>query len=44
MRSYFLGAPHGARSSLFVSQETGQGIKKVWETLIYTGRFGPIKV
>ena len=44
MRSYFLGAPHGARSSLFVSQETGQGIKKVWETLIYTGMFGPIKV
>lgn len=44
MRSYFLGAPHGARSSLFVNQETGQGIKKVWETLIYTGMFGPIKV
>ncbi len=44
MRSYFLGVPHGARSSLFVSQETGQGIKKVWETLIYTGMFGPIKV
>lgn len=44
MRPYFLGAPHGARSSLFVSQETGQAIKKVWEALIYTGMFGPIKV
>ena len=44
MRPYFLGSPHGARSSLFVSQETGQTIKKVWEALIYTGMFGPIKV
>ena len=44
MRHYLLGSPHGSRSSLFVSQETGQGIKKVWETLIYTGMFGPIKV
>jgi hypothetical protein len=44
MRPYFLGAPHGARSSLFVSQETGQAIKKVWEAQIYTGMFGPIKV
>lgn len=44
MRPYFLGAPRGARSSLFVSQETGQAMKKVWEALIYTGMFGPIKV
>jgi len=44
MRPYFLGSPRGARSSLFVSQETGQAIKKVWEALIYTGMFGPIKV
>lgn len=44
MRPYFLGEPRGARSSLFVSQETGQAIKKVWESLIYTGMFGPIKV
>lgn len=44
MRSYFLGAPHGSRSSLFVNQETGQGMKKVWEALINTGMFGPIKV
>ncbi|MGO1766781.1 hypothetical protein CAP48_12455 [Advenella sp. S44] len=44
MRSYFLGNPHGSRSSLFVNQETGQAIKKVWNALIYTGMFGPIKV
>lgn len=44
MRPYFLGAPHGSRSSLFVSQETGQAMKKIWESLIYTGMFGPIKV
>lgn len=44
MRHYFLGSPHGSRSSLFVSQETGQAMKKVWEALINTGMFGPIKV
>ena len=44
MRPYFLGNPHGARSSLFVSQETGQAMKKVWNALINTGMFGPIKV
>lgn len=43
MRPYFLGGPHGGRSSLFVSQETGQAIKKIWNTLISTGMFGPIK-
>ena len=44
MRSYFLGAPHGARSSLFVSQETGLVINDASTTEIYTGMFGPIKV
>ncbi|MGB4065315.1 MAG: hypothetical protein WBK19_15935 [Azonexus sp.] len=44
MRPYLLGRPHGSRSSLFVSQETGQAIKKIWNALIYTGMFGPIKV
>jgi hypothetical protein len=44
MRYYFLGRPHGSRSSLFVSQETGQGLKRVWDAVIYTGMFGPIKV
>lgn len=44
MRPYFLGGPHGSRSSLFVSQETGTSIKKIWEALIHTGMFGPIRV
>lgn len=44
MRPYFLGRPHGSRSSLFVSQETGQAMKKVWDILIHSGMFGPIKV
>lgn len=44
MRPYFLGMPHGSRSSLFLSQETGQAIKKVWNALIYTGMFGDIKI
>ncbi len=44
MRPYFLGRPHGSRSSLFVSQETGQAMKKVWDALVHTGMFGPIKV
>jgi len=42
MRYYLLGNPHGARSSLFVNQETGQAIKKIWNSLIQTGMFGPI--
>jgi hypothetical protein len=44
MQPYLLGTPHGSRSSLFVTQETGQTIKKVWNLLINTGMFGPIKV
>ncbi|WPH22311.1 hypothetical protein [Variovorax paradoxus] len=44
MRPYFLGAPRGSRSSLFVSQDTGQAMKKVWESVINSGMFGPIKV
>lgn len=44
MRPYFLGSPHGSRSSLFVNQETGITMKKVWNLLINTGMFGPVKV
>ena len=44
MRPYFLGCPHGGRSSLFVNQETGQAMKNVWNALINSGMFGPIKV
>lgn len=41
MRPYILGSPHGRRSSLFVNQESGQAMKKVWEALIASGMFGP---
>lgn len=44
MRPYFLGKPHGSRSSLFLSQESGQSIKKVWDSLIKTEIFGKIKI
>lgn len=44
MQPYFLGTPHGSRSSLFVNQETGQVLKKIWNALIHTGMFGPIRV
>lgn len=44
MRSYFLGLPHGSRSSLFVNQETALAMKKIWTLLINTEMFGPIKV
>ena len=43
MRPYFLGCPHGSRSSLFINQETGQVIKNIWNALIHTGMFGPIR-
>ena len=44
MRPYFLGSPNGSRSSLFVNQQTGQTMKQIWNLLIYTGMFGPLKV
>ena len=44
MSRYYLGRPHGARSSLFVNQETGQAMRKIWNSLIQTGMFGPIRV
>jgi hypothetical protein len=43
MRPYFLGRPHGSRSSLFIAQETGQSLKTLWNALIQTKMFGPIK-
>lgn len=43
VRPYFLGTPRGSRSSLFVNQDDGQVIKKVWDTLISSGMFGSIK-
>lgn len=43
MRPYILGDPHGARSSLFVSQETGLTMKKIFEMMTDTGMFGSIR-
>lgn len=43
IRRHLLGTPQGSRSSLFVNQETGQGIKKLWNTVIETGMFGPVR-
>lgn len=31
---YLLGEPHGQRSSLFVNQETGMTMKKVYQSLV----------
>lgn len=44
MRSYILGSPHGQSSSLFINKETGTVMKKVWNSLVYTGMFGPLYV
>ena len=44
MRSYLLGEPCGKRSSMFLDQEAGQAMKKVYEALAYSGMFGPLKV
>lgn len=44
MKPYFIGQPHGAASSLFLSQKTVQALKKLWQSIICTGMYGPIKV
>jgi hypothetical protein len=44
MRSYLLGSPHGQSSSLFINKEVGTAMKNVWNSLIYTGMFGPLYV
>jgi hypothetical protein len=44
MIPYVLGRPCGSRSSLFINQETGQALKTLWNTLINTGMFGPVRV
>lgn len=44
MRSYLLGSPHGQSSSHFINKDTGTVMKNVWNTLIYTGMFGPLYV
>lgn len=44
MAPYILGRPCGSRSSLFVNEETGQTLKSVYNTIINTGMFGPVRV
>lgn len=39
MRHYFLGSPHGARSSLFVTQETALALKRTYECMAQSGMF-----
>jgi hypothetical protein len=42
MSPYLLGNPHGARSSLFVTQETAMAMKRVYLAMVESGMFGPI--
>jgi hypothetical protein len=42
MRPYFLGDPHGARSSLFVTQDTAMAMKRAYTALVESGMFGPV--
>ncbi len=44
MAPYFLGSPHGARSSLFVSQDTAMAMKKAYMALVESGMFGPLRM
>lgn len=40
MSGQIIGEPHGARSSLFVNQVTGQQLKSVWNQIVKSGLFG----
>lgn len=42
MSPYFLGVPHGARSSLFVTQQTAMAMKRVYTAMVDSGMFGPL--
>lgn len=42
MRPYFLGRPHGNRSSLFVSQETALTLKKTYELMVESGMYNSV--
>lgn len=44
MRPYLMGEPCGKRSSMFLDQEAGQAMKKVYEAIVYSGMFGSLKV
>lgn len=43
MCPYVLGQPCGNRSSLFVNEETGQKLKSIWNALINSGMYGPVR-
>ena len=42
MSTYFLGDPHGARSSLFVTQDTAMAMKRAYLAMVESGMFGPL--
>lgn len=42
MRPYLLGEPHGARSSLFVTQDTAMAMKRAYTAMVESGMFGPL--
>jgi hypothetical protein len=42
MQTYLLGSPHGARSSHFVTQETGLALKKIYEAMTASGMYGDL--
>jgi hypothetical protein len=44
MRPYLIGEPCGKRSSMFLDEEAGQTIKKVYEAITYSGMFGNLKI
>ena len=44
MRPYLMGQPCGKRSSMFLDQEAGQAMKKVYQAIVYSGMFGPLRV
>lgn len=41
-RNHFLGQPCGARSSLFINQDTGQKMKTAWNAILASGVFGEV--
>jgi hypothetical protein len=44
MCPYLLGVPHGARSSLFVTQETAMAMKRAYMAMVESGMFGPLRM
>ena len=44
MRNTLMGQPCGKRSSMFLDQEAGQAMNKVYQAMVYSGMFGPLRV